>query len=54
MSILNRLPVMPVKSEERHAGWLELFFDLVYVLAQIDKLETSMQNDLTEKSESSS
>jgi low temperature requirement protein LtrA len=46
MPILNRLPVMPVSSEERHAGWLELFFDLVFVLA-IAELTHYLRDHLT-------
>lgn len=46
MQIMKRLPGLPKEGGEHHATWLELFFDLVFVLA-ISELANYLSSHLT-------
>lgn len=46
MQILKRLPSLPKEGGEHHATWLELFFDLVFVLA-VSQLADYLHEHLT-------
>ncbi len=46
MQILKRLPGLPKEGGEHHATWLELFFDLVFVLA-VSELADYLRDHLT-------
>ena len=46
MRLLKRLPKVPMEDEERHAIWLEVFFDLVFVLA-VSQLADYLREHLT-------